>query len=158
MVAEISNFWYFEVFFPWRSSSIGERLCFNHFWFWFGPLISGLKFEKDPASGYWYIQFLIFWGPLLLVVVFIFDFVWSTELKFQIWERSDQWLLRYSIGGCLWFKHFWFWFGPLNLSLKFEKDPASGCWNILLLIFWGCLQLEVIFVSGSFDFGFVPQA
>ena len=140
-----------------RLSSIGGHLCFKHFLFWFGPLSSGLKFEKDLASGYWDIQFLIIWGRLLLEVVFIssiFNLVWSPELKFQIWGRSDQWLLKYStfnilrsssIDGRLPFKHFWFWFGPLSLSLKFEENPTSGCWYIQVLIFWGLLPLEVIF-------------
>jgi hypothetical protein len=32
-----------------------------------------------------------------------------------------------SIGGRLYFKHFGFWYGPLSLSLEFEKDPISGC-------------------------------
>ena len=32
---------------------------------------------------------------------------------------------------------------PLN-SLKFKKDPISDCWDIPLLILWGCLLVEVI--------------
>ena len=127
-----------------RSSSIGGRLCFKHFRCWFGPLSSGLKFENDPTTGYWEIQLLIFWGRLQLEVLFIssiFDLIWSPELKFQIWERSNQWLLRYStfnnfrsssIGGSLCFKHFLFWFGPLISGLKFEEYPISGCWDIQL--------------------------
>ena len=66
-----------------------------------------LKFEKDPISGCWDIPLLIFWGCLPMEVVFVLSIflfwfgallilVWSTELKFQISERSDQWLLRYS--------------------------------------------------------------
>ena len=194
-----------------RSSSICGRLSFNHLWFWFGPLNLSLKFQKDLASGYWDIQLLIFWGCLPLEVIFIFSIfylVWSPELKFQIWERSDQWLLKYStfkilrsssIGGCLPFKllilvhspsiklqnwersgqwllrysclnilrsfsiggrlpfeDFWFWFGPLSLSLRFEENLISGCWDIQLLIFWGPLPLKVVFVLSISNFGFVP--
>ena len=33
-------------------------------------------------------------------------------------------------------------FGHKTLSLKFEYDTISGCWDILILIFWGCLHLK----------------
>jgi hypothetical protein len=56
------------------------------------------------------------------------------------------------------FKHFWFWFGPLSLSLKFKDDQISGCWHIQLLIFWACIQLDIIFISSIFYFGLVPWA
>ena len=112
-----------EVLFNLRSSS------FQPFLFWFGPLSLSLKFEKDPASGYWDIQLLIFWGCLLLEVVYwrsfsfqaFFILVWSSELHFENWRRSDQWLLRYSTfnilrsssnGGRLCFKHFYFGLVP----------------------------------------------
>ena len=110
--------------------------------------------------------------------------VLSFELKFKIWGRSDQWLLRYStfdilrsssIEGHLHFKHFLFWFGPLSLTLNLKKDPISGCWDIQHKIFWGHLPLEVAFnwrsssvgdrlpsevilISSIFDFGLVPWA
>jgi hypothetical protein len=35
------------------------------------------------------------------------------------------------------------WFGPLSLS--FEYDPISGCWDFPPLIFWGRLPSEVVF-------------
>ena len=54
------------------------------------------------------------------------------------------------IGGRLHFKCFGFWFAPLSLSLKFVEDMIRGCWNIL--IFWGHLPLEVIFISSIFIF------
>ena len=63
------------------------------------------KFEPDPISGCSDIQFFIFWGHLPLEVVFhwglsslkpFLTLVWSHELRFKIWARSDQWLLRYS--------------------------------------------------------------
>ena len=106
------------------------------------------------------IQLLIFWGRLPSEVIYIF--VWSPDIKFKIWGRSDQKLLRYStfnilrsssIEGHLHFKHFAFWFGPLALSFKFDNDLISGCFVIQILIFWGCLPLEVIFISCIFDFG-----
>ena len=31
------------------------------------------------------------------------------------------------------------WFGHIILSLKFEYDPKSGCWDISVLLFWGLL-------------------
>jgi hypothetical protein len=37
-------------------------------------------------------------------------------------------------------------FGHLSISLNFEYDPISGCWDIPLLIFWGSLSLEIIFI------------
>jgi hypothetical protein len=39
-----------------------------------------------------------------------------------------------SIWGCLFLVNFLFWFGPQSLSLEFEEDPISGCWDIPLLI------------------------
>ena len=56
-----------------------------------------------------------------------------------------------------------FWSGHLSLSLKFEEDPISGCWYIPLLIFffhwgsssfpllifWGQLPFEVVFISSK---------
>ena len=106
---------------------------------------------------------LIFRGRLSLKDIFItFDLisVWTSELKFKIWGRSDQCLLRYStfdylgsssIGGCLHFKHFWFWFVPLILNLKFEEDLISVCWDIQLLIFWGHLTLKAICIASIVD-------
>ena len=43
-----------------RSSSIGGHLCFKHFQFCFGHLSLSFKFEDDPISSCWDIQFLIF--------------------------------------------------------------------------------------------------
>ena len=124
------------------------------------------QFEEDPTIGCWDIQLLIFWGHLLLEVVYIssiFDMVWSPELKFQIWGRSDQWLLRYStfnilrsssIGGHLCCKHIWFWFGPLSLSLKFEKDLISFCWDIQFLISrLSSIGVRLYFIHFGFWFG-----
>ena len=34
------------------------------------------------------------------------------------------------------------WFGHLSLSIEFEYDTISGCWDIILLIFWGRLHLK----------------
>ena len=141
MATEIFYFYYFEVVFHWRSSS------FLAFFIWFGPLSLSLKFEKDQINGCWDIQFLIFWRLLPLAVVFywrsssfqaFFILVWSPELKFQIWGRTDQWLLRYSTFNILrsssilplvvvfLASFFLFWFGPLSLSLKFKENPISS--------------------------------
>ena len=133
-----------------------------------------LKFKIWRKSDQWLLRYSAFniWSHLPLEVVFhlrlsslqpFLMLVWSPELKLKIWGKSDQWLLRYltfnimrlsSIGGSLCFKHFWFWFGPLSLSLKFEENPISGCWNIQLLIFWGHLTLEIVFILNIFDFSF----
>ena len=51
---------------------------------------------------------------------------------------------------------FQFWFGPLSLRLKFDGDPISGLWNISLIIFWGLLPLEVVFISSNIHFWFGP--
>ena len=85
--------------------------------------------------------------------------VWS--LEFEIWGRSNPWLLRYStinilrsssIGGCLPFKHFVFGFGPLVLSLEYEEDPIIGWRDISPLVFWGlhCKWLYILVWSHSF--------
>ena len=150
VVAEIFSFYYFEVIFNWRSSSVWGFLIL------FCSLSLSLKFKENAISGCWDNQLLIFWGHLPLEVLFvssIFDF---GLLKFKIRGRSDQWLLKYStfnilrsssIGRRLPFKHLWFWFSPLSLSLKFDVYPISGCWDIQLLIFWGLLPLVVVFLS-----------
>ena len=44
----------------------------------------------------------------------------------------------------------------MSLSLKFEEDLISGCWEIPSLIFWGRLPFEVVFISGNFQFWFGP--
>ena len=41
--------------------------------------------------------------------------------------------------------NFQFWFDPPNLSLKFEKDLISSCWDIPFLIFFVPLPFEVFF-------------
>ena len=37
-------------------------------------------------------------------------------------------------------------FSLLNLSLKYEENPISGCWHIQLLIIWVRLLMEVVFI------------
>ena len=61
-----------------------------------------------------------------------YSLVWSPYPKFKIWAISDQWWLRYlrffllsssSKAGCLHLRPLCtLGFGPLNLSLKFEKE------------------------------------
>ena len=114
VVAEIFIFSYFEVIFHFRSSSIGGHLHFTTFY----PLVK------------------------------------SFNHKFQFWVRSDQWLLRCStfnilrsssILGRLPFEVIFIWhlcilcLSPVSLYFKFEYDLTSGCWDILLFIFWGHL-------------------
>ena len=71
--------------------------------------------------------------------------VCSNKLKFKIWGRSDQRFLRYfifDIWGHLPLEVFFIWiifivwFGYISLSLEFGEDPASGCWDRSLLIFY----------------------
>ena len=62
-----------------------------------------------------------------------------------------------SIWGRLHFKHFLFWFGPLSVSLKFEEDPIRCCWDIQLLLFWGRLPFEVVFISSIFILVWSPE-
>ena len=98
--------------------------------------------RKIPISGYWDIQILIFWGHLLLEFIFYwrsssfqaFDLIRSPLLKFQIWEKFDAWLLRYStlnisgsssIGGCLPFNQVILVQFP---ELKFKIWERSGQW------------------------------
>ena len=97
-----------------------------------------LKFEEDPISGCWDIQIFIFWGHLPLEVVFhwrssslkpFLTLVWSHELMFKIWGRSNQWLLRYS-----------------NFHI-FRSSSIRGC-----------LPMKVVFITTFFDFGLVPGA
>ena len=73
----------------------------------------------------------------------------STFLKFE-WESGDS--RRKHIE-----RIYKIWFGHLSLSLKFEYDPISCCWDIQLLIFWGHLQLEVIFISSISIFVWSPE-
>ena len=81
--------------------------------------------------------------------------VWSSKLKVKISVLSNKWLLRYSIinilrsspiGGHLHLGICKIWFSHLSLSCKFEFNPISGCWDIPLILFWGHLPLEVIFI------------
>ena len=84
------------------------------------------------------------------------NMVWSSKLKFKVWVRSNKWLLRHStsnilrsssIGGRLHFKDLKILLGHLSLRLKFEYDPVRGCWDIPILIFWGRLPLDVVFIK-----------
>jgi hypothetical protein len=60
-----------------------------------------------------------------------FILVWSTQLKrYSTFETVNL----SSIGGRLHFNLFWFWYGPLSLSLKFQEDVTSSCWYIQLNI------------------------
>ena len=138
VAAEIFKFSYFEVIFHWRPSTIEGRLHWKLFWLCFGPMSLYLKFEEDPISGCWDIQLFIFWGHLPLEVIFhwrlsslkpFLSLVWSHELMFKIWGRSNQWLLRYSNFHIL-----------RSYSIR------------------GCLPLKVVFIETFFDFGLVQWA
>ena len=152
----------FKIF---RSSSIGRHRNFMLFQFWFGHLILSFKFEEDPISSCWDIQLLIFWGRLSLVVVFvsiIFYFVWSPKLKFKIWGKSDQWLLRYSTFNILRsssilllvvvFLSSFLLILVWSPELKFQIWGRSGQWLLRYSTFWGLLLLEVLFHWRSSSF------
>ena len=76
----------------------------------------------------------------------------------NIWGWFDQLLRRYSNFNALrlpfsFQANFQLWFGPQNLSLKFEEDSLSGCWDIPILLFSGHFLLDVFFISCTFYFG-----
>ena len=105
-----------------------------------------LQFEEDPNSGCWDFPLLIFWGHLPLDSVFNSNnsqflfvnsstghlkqcliLIWSPQLNFKIWERSDHWLLGYStfnilrsssIKGLLHFEQFSILIGYSKLTFK----------------------------------------
>jgi hypothetical protein len=116
-----------EVIFQWRSSSIDGHLPLEAVFHWRSSSIGGrLNFKQYS---------ILFWPH---------------KLKFKIWGRSNEWLLRYStinmlslssMECCL----------PWNLSssLKFDENLESGCWDIPLLIFWGHLPWKVVFHGRS---------
>ena len=129
-----------------RLSSIGCPLPFKQY----SILVWSprFKFTIWRRSDQWLLRFstLIFWGHLPLDIVFnskIIHFmfvisstgnlkqflilIWSPQLKFKIWERSDQWLLRYSTfsilrssssKGLLHFEQFSIWIGYSKLTFK----------------------------------------
>ena len=162
----------FEVVFHWRSSSF---YTFVHSRLFPWAEVSNLSKIRPVVAEIFYFSYfkVIFllrsssiWGHLHLIPLYILGC--SHELKFQIWARSDQWLLRYSTFNILRSSSIWsrlpleFIFNrnlctlrvvPLSLSFKFEQDLTSGCWHILLFIFWGLLPFEVVFHwrSSSFD-------
>ena len=51
---------------------------------------------------------------------------------------------------------FFFHCGPLNLILKYEKDPISGCRYIPHSMLWDRLPLDVVFISRNFYFQCSP--
>ena len=88
-----------------------RNACYKNLWggkkktfiVYFGHISLSLKCGEDQTSGCWDIPFLIFevffhysFGGLLHLKHF-YSLLWSHKLKFKIWGRSDQWLLRYSI-------------------------------------------------------------
>ena len=130
-----------------RSSSIGESVNISKFSIlvWSSELkfkIWGMNVRSSPIRGHLhYEQFSIL--------------VWSPKLRFKIWWRSNQWLLRYftlifwghlPLEVIFIMSNFQCWFGPLSLSLKFEDNWISGCWNTLLLKCWGRLPSIPFFI------------
>ena len=72
--------------------------------------------------------------------------VWLPKLKYEIWGRSDQWLLTNTTFNILWSysnssltKTFYRLFVPPGWRLKVEENTISGCWGIPILLFWCCL-------------------
>ena len=57
-----------------------------------------------------------------------------------------------SVGGRLHFNHFFRGFGHLRISWKCWEDLISGWWDMTLLIFWGRLLIEIIFISSHLLF------
>ena len=43
-------------------------------------------------------------------------------------------------------------------EFKFEEKPISDYWYIQVLIFWGCLPSEIVYILGSSDFDLVLEA
>ena len=99
------------------------------------------------------------WGHLHLTP--LYPLVKSYKLKFQIWVRSDQWLLRYStfhilrsssiLGRlqlevifishlCIILK-FWIWVRSNQWLLRYSTFHILGSSSIL-----GCLLMEVMFI------------
>ena len=107
------------------------------------------KSEEDLISGCWNIQLLIFWGHLMLEVFFLSSFfilIWSPELKFQIWGRSGQWLLRYSIkwwwfdeDDRCWWSSSWAWAGDIHLPCCLEQPSPDLVGAMDLVDLLGCV-------------------
>ena len=119
VVAEIFYFPYFEVIIHLRSSYIEGHLHLTHLY----PLVKSckLKFQIWVRSRQWLLRYStchILRSSSVLGPISYFEIIYylrlssirghlhltpfyplvkSCKLKFQIWVRSDQWLLRYSI-------------------------------------------------------------
>ena len=95
-----------------------------------------------------YLRSFSIWGHFNLK--HFYSLVWLFELKFQIWGRSDQWLLRYlrsySIWGFLHLNNF-YWL-VCSSKLKFKIWGRSDHWFLRYFIFdiWVHLPLEVFFI------------
>ena len=119
----------------------------------YGHINLSLTFGYDPKSSCWDNPLLIFWGRLPLEVVFFWRIykIWfghiSLNLKFECDLISGCWdnLRSSSIGSRLHLKDLqnMVW---SSKHLKFDYDPISGYWDFPLMIFWGCLPFEVIFI------------
>ena len=136
MTAEIFIFSLFEVIFNYKSSSFEVHLHWNLIWLWYSPMNLCLKFEETPIIRCSDTQIFMFWGHLPLEVIFLWrssslkpylTLVWSHELMFNIWGRSDQWQLKYS------YFHF-----LRSYSIRSH------------------LPLKFVFIETLFDFGMLP--
>ena len=101
---------------------------------------------------FWYLRSSLIGGRLHLK--HLYSLVWSHKLKFKIWGRSDQWLLRYflfNIEGRLPLELifilniFIVWLGHISLSLKFGEDRTSGCWDIAISSWQFILSLLLLY-------------
>ena len=137
-----------EVIFIWHLCTLGLI-----------PTSLSFKFDYDPviAETFYFSYFEVIFhfrsssiGSHLHLTP-LYPFVKSCKLKFQIWVRSNQWVLRYStfhilrwssILGRLTLEVMFIWqlstqwLSPISLGFKFQLDLTRGCWDILLFIFW----------------------
>ena len=141
MAAEIFKFHLWghlplEVIFKWRSSSLKHFLTLV----WYHELMFKICGRSDQwllrYSNFHFLRSSSIRSHLPLEVIFhwrssslksYLTLVWSHELRFKIWGRSDQWLLRYS-----------------NFHILRSSSIR------------GCFPLEVFFIETFFYFGLVP--
>ena len=140
MSSSIGGYIPLEVFFHWMSSSIGDFLPLRKIW-------SVLANSKIFKFQYFQVIFQLRSSSYHAFKIL----VWSFEIEFKIWGRSNKWLLRYStfnIWGGLPSKVFLHWrlyyIGSLlplevffNWRSSIGEDLISGSrfWDIQISIF-----------------------
>ena len=125
--------------------------------FWCNFYVNFLKVAWAVQDRIIYLQYLqqiiIIWQgwELLIQCLSRNNIFWFTFKRHNILKLFHFMINILICWGCLHFD-FLYWYGSLSLSLKFEEDPISGCRDTQLLIFWFGLLLDVVFISGIFDF------